>query len=440
MVTSSGKCKKCDSGKYQPLLDYRGESCTECENGKFADEIGAKSCKQWKTCEPPMIYAAENGNTTKDIVCRKCDMGKFTSKRNEAKCSIFWNRLCPPGQGYEEGRCVHCPQRPRGKYNTGNFLECKAHTTCKAGFEEGIPGDKYSDRLCIECPYGKFRNINVTGDKCKPWKKCINEKEMLETEGTTTTNRICKLKELTCPPGLYLNSETNKCKRCSIGRYSKIFDNIPRTQCNKTWTDCHSKNLTLLRFGSTTEDNTCASEGCIENEEYFNEGAGSCVTYQKCKYLREYMKMEGTATEDRQCETCPSVIMDFGVEVRFSLDGINCNVTEEDMCQRIYGYDCTYRRRIPLSQQDILDYLDVLTGIMVLSYLTIALNSLCCIFICLFKRRKKDKSKENAERDQYRLNKKKKFHSALKHHDTHNQLADHHAKSHRLLSMFGKHH
>ena len=92
--------------------------------------------------------------------------------------------------------------------------------------------------------------------------------------------------------------------------------------------------------------------------------------------------MEGTATEDRQCETCPPVIMDFGVEVRFSLDGINCNVTEEDMCQRIYGYDCTYRRRIPLKQQDILDYPDVLTGIMVLSYLSIALNSLCCIFIC----------------------------------------------------------
>ena len=77
---------------------------------------------------------------------------------------------------------------------------------------------------------------------------------------------------------------------------------------------------------------------------------------------------------------------------------------------------------------------------MVLSYLSIALNSLCCIFICLFKRRKKDKSKENAERDQYRLNKKKKLHRALEHHDTHNQLADHHAKSHRLLSMFGKHH
>ena len=32
------------------------------------------------------------------------------------------------------------------------------------------------------------------------------------------------------------------------------------------------------------------------------------------------------------------------------------------------------------------------------------------------------------------------IHRALEHHDTHNQLADHHAKSHRLLSMFGKHH
>ena len=89
--------------------------------------------------------------------------------------------------------------------------------------------------------------------------------------------------------------------------------------------------------------------------------------------IKNGVRMMGTKYEDRQCEPCPSIKTEYTTQLMFSIDGFNCNVTEQDLCERITNFDCTFRRRIPgLSGDilgDILAHQDPLTGVILVSLL-----------------------------------------------------------------------
>ena len=152
----------------------------------------------------------------------------------------------------------------------------------------------------------------------------------------------------------------------------------------------------ILRIGSYTQNNLCGEE-CEEGKEYFHENSGSCVKFTECLYLREIVAFDGNRTADRVCERCPEIATGLVSKKRtYSLDGVVCNATDAEICMMITGFNCTFRRRVPLSYEEIMDNLDYLTYAAVVGVGTIVINALLCIYIRLCKRRKKDHSKRNS--------------------------------------------
>ena len=83
-----------------------------------------------------------------------------------------------------------------------------------------LQGTAYDDVVCEQCPYGQYRGAASTGQDCQPWKSC-DDTEVLQVEGTATTDRVCEKATVRCPPGLFLNIDTMKCQRCSPGKFQR---------------------------------------------------------------------------------------------------------------------------------------------------------------------------------------------------------------------------
>ena len=156
------------------------------------------------------------------------------------------------------------------------------------------------------------------------------------------------------------------------------------------WEDCNRLRKPILRIGSYTQNNLCGEE-CEEGKEYFHQDSGSCVKYTECHYLREIESFAGNRTADRVCEQCPEIVTGLlGLERTYSLDGVICNTTDELICMMIRGFNCTYRRRVPLSYEEIMGNLDYLTYIAVAAVASIVINTLMAVYIRCCKRKKKD--------------------------------------------------
>ena len=201
-----------------------------------------------------------------------------------------------------------------------------------------------------------------------------------------------------------------KCQRCSPGKFQRNYNSnpvSPSVGCPNVWEDCNKLRKPILRIGSYTQNNLCGEE-CEEGKEYFHKNSGSCVKFTECLYLREIVAFDGNRTADRVCEQCPEIVTGLlGLERTYSLDGVLCNATDELICMMIRGFNCTYRRHVPLSYEEIMDNLDYLR-IAVAAVGSIVINTLLAVYIRCCKRRKKDPPKKKLKKKNTVWKKRKK--------------------------------
>jgi Carbohydrate binding domain/TNFR/NGFR cysteine-rich region len=183
---------------------------------------------------------------------------------------------------------------------------------------DGIP-------VCAPCASGAFSEASDASE-CVPWATCVAG-EFVETQGTSSTNRVCAA----CPEGESSSEENagecngatdcaagtyksdNTCVDCSPGSYcsgktteetpceSGTWDNDaqPGTPCIAV-TDCTAGQY-VLEAGTTTTDRSC--EFCAEGTFSAEANAAACTELSDCE-PGTYVALQGTTATDRECAEC----------------------------------------------------------------------------------------------------------------------------------------
>lgn len=144
----------CPAGTH--CLNGNTNDCRPCEDNKYQDEqiTYALYCAD---CSPSCRQ--------KEIVVKNC------SKSNDLICQ------CEPG--YYKAPGLNGP--------------CLPHNSCKAGFEEKLPGNHINDTVCIPCASGKYRTAESQSKSCVPCTRCAeSEKEESPCSGSKDT--VCRAK------------------------------------------------------------------------------------------------------------------------------------------------------------------------------------------------------------------------------------------------------
>lgn len=162
-----------------------------------------------------------------------------------------------------------------GKYHhvdrvTGQVLTCDK---CPAGTYVSEHCTNTSLRVCSSCPVGTFTRHENGIEKCHDCSQPCPWPMVEKLPCAALTDREC-----TCPPGLFQSNgtcaphtvcpvgwgvrkkgtetEDVRCKQCARGTFSDVPSSVMKC---KTYTDCLSQNLVVIKPGTKETDNVCGT-------------------------------------------------------------------------------------------------------------------------------------------------------------------------------------
>eukprot|EP00056_Hartaetosiga_gracilis_P011623 m.176868 g.176868 ORF g.176868 m.176868 type:complete len:3563 (-) comp13539_c0_seq1:184-10872(-) len=253
-----------------------GSPCTRCGEGTYAPPGSIKACERFR-CQQGFADTDKNSTTP----CVLCD-GKL---------------------GYSDEL---------------GATECKATTTCAAGFEEVVSPSISTDRVCDECSFGLFKAASGSG-RCKPYSTCPPG-SFIATNATFTSNRVCEDCDFgntfssspnwftckpvlsACAPGFQptkqpTTSTDRVCAPCPTG-YANSESNL--SGCKACLASCPpGKYLTPCTSVSPSQCVACPS-GTYSN----NEDDTACQVIKQVCGNGEYISVEGSVSSDVECSEC----------------------------------------------------------------------------------------------------------------------------------------
>ncbi|KAB0397841.1 hypothetical protein E2I00_004469, partial [Balaenoptera physalus] len=222
-----------------------------------------------------MWGAIENfkqGMEGSDLVCQL----EWVS-RKEATNSILFARLSEELGFLSTTRAQPEQKAPSliGKYHhvdrvTGQVLTCDK---CPAGTYVSEHCTNTSLRVCSSCPMGTFTRHENGIEKCHGCSQPCPWPMIEKLPCAALTDREC-----TCPPGMFQSNgtcaphtacpvgwgvrkkgtemEDVRCKQCARGTFSDVPSSVMRC---RSYTDCLSQNLVVIRLGTKEADNVCGT-------------------------------------------------------------------------------------------------------------------------------------------------------------------------------------
>lgn len=162
-----------------------------------------------------------------------------------------------------------------GKYHhvdraTGQVLTCDK---CPAGTYVSEHCTNTSLRVCSSCPVGTFTRHENGIEKCHdcsqpcPWpmveklpcaaltdRECTCPPGMFQSNGTCAPHTVCPVGWGVRKKGT--ETEDVRCKQCARGTFSDVPSSVMKC---KTYTDCLSQNLVVIKPGTKETDNVCGT-------------------------------------------------------------------------------------------------------------------------------------------------------------------------------------
>ncbi|GMH82740.1 hypothetical protein TrVE_jg11608 [Triparma verrucosa] len=207
-------------------------SCDKCQAGSISVSADSSSCT---ACQAGYSTSGSDGQTA----CDACPAGKMT-----------------PGAGY-----VHCQACPAGKKASG-----AGSTQC-----ENCPANTFSNgaasTACEQCPTGKTSGVGAFS--------CSHGGDSSEVGSSTPT---------TCPAGMYLDADKDKCEPCKAGEFS--------TEGSSECSSCPAG--TFQAIASSSQCNSCPAGKSTAD----TVGMSSCLACPEGAFAL----IPGTP-ECTQCET-----------------------------------------------------------------------------------------------------------------------------------------
>ena len=297
-------CNECETGKYQPLELFEGETCLFCAAGfsfvsttqdcapcagehyQKDNNRASVTCSQWSTCNAGKYASTSAPSATKDRECSSCSDNHYQDLKNQASCTA----------------CTSCRTDPliKDKYTHGCTKTgsspgvCKDCATCGTGkYLDGCSSAYGNDQgKCVDCEIGQYQNQPQQND-------CKKHPDFRATEGKMITD---------CPK----SASTGVCTRadCDVGTYNSGNDMEIIMTCKK----CEKGT-----FSSTKGKKVC--DVCPNGQYQDKKGQKSCKPHStcpdgtSCKYLPD---------EDTVSTICVAgtYAKKGGTCVHFSVEGV----------------------------------------------------------------------------------------------------------------------
>ena len=214
--------------------------------GSFNNNEGHSDtrCQPWRECGPGS-YVKEQGNSSHDRLCHKCESHKYQDESNQDSCKEcdggFYSTspnaqaICPAGFA-----CVACERELCKSGETFQALpgatECKQVTRCGVGQKVVRMPTTISDTVCDACEEGSFN------------------------EDTSHSALTCSNATTSCRPGWYVFQRASvtadrECQNCDPGFYSAA---INAASC-LIQTRCDPGEYQIVA-PTATSDRTCGSK------------------------------------------------------------------------------------------------------------------------------------------------------------------------------------
>ncbi len=288
--TAGDECQDCAPGAYCPGGDAPATTCPE---GTWDhDQDPATPCADQTECEPGE-YIAAFGSPTMDRTCENCLEGTYSDEINARMC-YQW-AVCEAGffvtvepTSTSDRQCSPCEDGWSGEENAES---CVPWGSCSPGEEVAAAPTPSSDVVCVSCASGTYSDVE-DADSCAEWSDC-GPGEFVETAGSSESDRVCE----DCAPGTY--STMPNAAQC-----------VPHDQCpagteevapgtSDAPPECEDCSPGTFCAGGDTP-----AEPCPEDTwDHDQNPASECVPMTVCGD-HEFVEEQGTATTDRQCQSC----------------------------------------------------------------------------------------------------------------------------------------
>lgn len=263
-------CMGCDYNQYQDRYNCKADiSCKACPSGKVGTGDVTDLCQRCEVGYKILNYA-----------CSACDPGKYQGSEHQTFCSD-----CAPGS-----------------FSSSGASSCSVWTTCTAGQYVSTAGGSTQNRLCINCPAGKY----TTGTNIVTCPDCgAGTFQPLEGKTSCSTFNCCQAGQKTTRYGSA--TQDYACEACPSPWTTLLGSETACTSCVAgTYQD------------TTVNPATCTTCACTGGgERYISCPAGStkkgcpyCTGTQAGSYCAAGMQpsavCDGLGTTDTTCVACPA--------------------------------------------------------------------------------------------------------------------------------------
>jgi hypothetical protein len=291
-ATNDTQCTMCSAGNFCP-----GGSAAKaaCASGTWDhDANSATACTAWTSCSPGQ-YVLTSGTTTTDRPCTTCANGTYSTTSNQASCTS-WS-TCTAGTYVSASGTTSsdriCSPCPNGTYtSTTNQGACLPQGTCATGTEQTAAGTSTSPTQCAACQSGSYcaggtaskvscgsgtwdNDLNAS-TPCVAWTTCQTG-EVMQSQGTATTNRICVSLATACADGIKDGDESDI--DCGGSCSSKCGFNQVCSGNSDCKTGVCTEGLCAAKiFNATTDYSTTANPNGVWRSGWTSSTLGSALT------------------------------------------------------------------------------------------------------------------------------------------------------------------
>ncbi|MBL91382.1 MAG: hypothetical protein CMH56_06160 [Myxococcales bacterium] len=266
-----------DAGHADPSVFDAGQACEPCDTGY---ELGADcACVDVDECaegtdDCHVQASCNNLPGSFECICKggyEGDGRNCTDIDGCASQPCFAGVICTdvaaPGEGFS---CGDCPVGYEGNGENCTDIDGCASEPCFQGVvctDVAAPGEGY---VCDPCPAG----YDGDGVNCNDIDECVDSP--CGAQATCSNS-----------PGTYACA-------CDTGYAGDGINCYDIDECLEGDFTCGDNSVC---------ENASGTYNCVCNTGYFDDGSGVCTPHQNCDAGR-YVLSEGTANDDRVCETC----------------------------------------------------------------------------------------------------------------------------------------